>query len=78
MRLHGRKVVVQPSDDGFDSLAKELAEHPGVRAVIVVDIDRVADSCGYAVPLMDHVADREVLDLSNSKKGPEGLAQYRA
>lgn len=78
VRLHGRGVVVQPGDDGFDSLAEEFAEHPGVRAVIVVDIDRVADSCGYAVPLMDHVADREVLDLSNSKKGPEGLAQYRA
>lgn len=78
VRLHGRGVVVQPGDDGFPSLAEEFAEHPGVRAVIVVDIDRVGDSCGFAVPLMDYVADREVLDLANRKKGPQGLAQYRA
>ena len=78
VRLHGRGMVVPPDDDGFDSLVQKFAAHPGIRGVIVVDIDRVADSCGYAVPLMDHVAERDVLDLSNSKKGPAGLARYRA
>lgn len=78
VRLHGRGVVVSPGDDEFDSLAGEFADHPGARAVIVVDVDRVADSCGYAVPFMEHVADRDVLDQSNAKKGPAGLATYRA
>ena len=28
----------------------------------MVDVDRVSDSCGYAVPLMDFRSDRDVLD----------------
>jgi hypothetical protein len=38
----------------------------------VVDVDRVADSCGYAVPRLDFVADRDVLDLHHIKK-PDGF-----
>jgi hypothetical protein len=29
----------------------------------VIDVDRIADSCGYAVPQMAYIADRDVLDL---------------
>jgi hypothetical protein len=43
-----------------------------------VDVERVADSCGYAVPRMDYVEDRDVLDLWAQKKGDDGLAEYRA
>ena len=45
------------------------------RAIVVVDLDRVSDSCGYAVPHLDFVADRTVLDLRQEKKG---AAAYRA
>ena len=33
----------------------------GQRAIIVVDVDRVADSCGYSVPLMEYVGERTKL-----------------
>ncbi len=78
VRLHGRGTAVLPGDAEFDSLVTGFTAHPGVRSVIVVDVERVADSCGYAVPLMDHVSDREVLDLANAKKGEARLADYRA
>ena len=60
------------------AMLARFPEHPGVRSVIVVDVRRISDSCGYAVPRMDYVADRDVLDLSATKKGPEGMAAYRA
>ncbi|HPZ95667.1 MAG TPA: pyridoxamine 5'-phosphate oxidase family protein [Mycobacterium sp.] len=78
VRLHGRGRVVLPEDGEFGELVQRFRQHPGVRAVIVVDVDRVADSCGYAVPRMDYVADRDVLDLWAAKKGPEGIAAYQA
>lgn len=78
IRLHGIGRVVLPEDEEFDRLILRFSEHPGVRSVIVVDVTRAADSCGYAVPLMAYEADRDVLDLTNAKKGAEGLAMYRA
>jgi hypothetical protein len=78
VRLHGRGHVVLPQDPDFAQLVKRFSDHPGIRSVIVVDVDRVAESCGFAVPLMSYQADRDVLDRSAAKKGPEKLAAYRA
>jgi hypothetical protein len=78
VRLHGRGRVVVPADAEFDELVQRFPRNPGTRSVIVIDVDRISDSCGYAVPRMDYVADRDVLDLWAEKKGPKGLAAYRA
>lgn len=77
VRLHGTGEVVLPGDPRFGPLIPLFSEHPGVRSVIVVAVQRVSDSCGYAVPRMTFVADRDVLDLWNAKKGEDALADYR-
>ena len=78
VRLHGRGRVVELDDAEFEELAQRFPRNPGTRSVIVIDVDRVSDSCGYAVPQMNYIADRDVLDLWSEKKGPEGLVAYRA
>jgi hypothetical protein len=50
VRLHGRGRVVLPDDPDFASLVTRFDHHEGTRSVIVVDVERVSDSCGYAVP----------------------------
>jgi Pyridoxamine 5'-phosphate oxidase len=77
IRMHGRGRVVLPHDDAFAGLRRRFSDHPGVRSVIVVDVTRVSDSCGYGVPTMAYVEDRAVLDLSAEKRGEEGLVAYR-
>lgn len=81
VRLHGRGRVVPADDpasrDEFDALVRGFPHHPGIRSVIVVDVDRVADSCGYAVPLMTYDGDRDLLDRSADKRGPQGMVEYR-
>jgi hypothetical protein len=72
-RLHGRGEVVQFGSPRFDSLVESLDfEQPAVaesrRAVIVVHIERIADSCGYGVPLMDFVGEREHQDKTSLKR----------
>ena len=47
------------------------------RSIIVVDVTRVSDSCGYGVPLMKYEGERSQLHLWAEKKGPEGLKTYR-
>jgi predicted pyridoxine 5'-phosphate oxidase superfamily flavin-nucleotide-binding protein len=78
VRLHGRGRVALPGDAVFDDVVARHPEHPGTRAVAVVDVERISDSCGYGVPVMELVGERELLRLSGEKRGPEGLAAYRA
>ncbi len=77
VRLHGRGEVVLPSDPGFGDLVTRFSDHPGTRAIVTVDVDRVSDSCGFAVPRLAYVEDRDLLDLSAVKKGPAKMAAYR-
>lgn len=62
----------------FARVESEHPGHVGARAVIVVDIARVADSCGWEVPVMEFVEDRDIMRPWAEKKGRGGLAQYRA
>jgi hypothetical protein len=77
VRLHGKGEVLLPDHERFAELRPGFSDHPGVRSIIVVHVQRVSDSCGYAVPHLEYVEDRQVLDLSNAKKGEARLAAYR-
>jgi hypothetical protein len=77
VRLHGRGEALLPGAPGFEALAGRFADHPGRRAIIRVDVDRVSDSCGYAVPRMALEGDRQQLVKWAHRKGEAGLADYR-
>ncbi|WP_439594278.1 pyridoxamine 5'-phosphate oxidase family protein [Microbacterium sp.] len=78
VRLHGRGRVVLPGDELFARVESEHPGHVGARAVIVVDVTRVADACGWGVPIMEFVEERDVMRPWAEKKGPEGIARYQA
>jgi hypothetical protein len=77
VRLHGRGRTVLPRDAEWTELAGRFPNKAGARAIVVVDVTRVSDSCGYSVPFMDYVADRDLLDRWTANKGPAKLASYR-
>lgn len=78
VRLHGRGEAVLPGAPAFDALVARFPAHASTRAVIRVALDRIADSCGYAVPLYEHQGDRDQLSAWAARKGPEGVRAYRA
>jgi hypothetical protein len=78
LRLYGRGRVVEPGDPEWDGLIARFPEYPGARSVVVVDVERIADSCGFAVPLYEYRGERsQLIDYAHGK-GPEGLERYRA
>src|SRR3954454_14704288 len=77
VRLHGHGRIVTLYDDEFDDLAANFKPVVGARAVIVVDVERVSDSCGYGVPIYDYVGDRDLLPPHMDRKGETGRAAYR-
>jgi hypothetical protein len=84
LRLYGTGRVVPAGSPEFAPLAScfpsaGLGSNPAARrAVIVVEVDRIADSCGYAVPVMELSEERDVLDRWAGKQSAASLADYRA
>lgn len=78
VRVHGTGRVALPGEPDYVDVVARHPEHPSTRAVIVVDVTRVSDSCGYGVPVMEFVGERDLLRLGAVKRGPEGMAAYRA
>jgi Pyridoxamine 5'-phosphate oxidase len=85
LRLYGRGEVVLPGSGRWDDVASHFprtadpaAGLTNQRAIIVVHLQRIADSCGYSVPEMSLATERHVLDQWASKKTAADLAAYRA
>ena len=78
VRLHGHGTVHLPGSPGYGDVVARHPAHPSTRAVVTVDVSRVSDSCGYGVPLMDHVGERDQMLRWAQAKGPEGVLAYRA
>jgi hypothetical protein len=72
-RLYGRGRAVEPGDEEWDRLVNLFPDHPGVRSVIVVELERIADSCGYGVPLFEFADQRKQLPAYAERKGPQGM-----
>ena len=77
VRLYGRGTVIESGTPGFDDLTARFGAHRGVRSVIRIALDRIADSCGYAVPEYRFVGERQQLELWAERKGPDGVRAYR-
>ena len=83
LRLYGTGSVVLPGSPEWDSLAERFPDRLAAaigdeRAIIDIAVHRIADSCGYAVPIMELASERDVLTRWAEKKTPAELADYRA
>ncbi len=78
-RIYGEGEVVRPGDREWQELRSLFAEGvPGVRQIFHVMVTRVQTSCGYGVPFMDYVEDRERLTQWAVDKGEAGIAAYQS
>jgi predicted pyridoxine 5'-phosphate oxidase superfamily flavin-nucleotide-binding protein len=80
LRLYGTGRVVIPGTADWAALAPlfdadpahaSSTKHSGLRSIIVVDVERIADSCGYSVPHMDLVGERALLDDQHGRRTAE-------
>lgn len=76
LRLYGRGQVVLPAAREWADLAPQFPPYPGTRQIITAEIDTVQTSCGFAVPLMDYVGERDTLIRWAETKGQDGLEAY--
>jgi hypothetical protein len=77
LRLYGRGEVIEPGDAGFDALRARFPAEAGTRSVIRVELERIADSCGYGVPRYRFEGERSQLRDWALRKGEGGLRRYQ-
>ncbi len=77
LRLYGNGRVIHPRDAEWDSLIEPFSHLAGARQFILLDIESVQTSCGFAVPFYEFQSDREALQRVNIEKGEEKLQEYR-
>lgn len=77
VRFHGNGRAAELGTREFDELVSHFDVsdelQPLVRSVIVVDVTRISDSCGFGVPRMDFVEERQQLfRWAENKEAKEG------
>lgn len=76
LRCYGTARVSHVGDTDFTNLDAHFTPHLGARQIYTLDIDMVQSSCGYAVPFMDFVRDRDTLDKWSDDKGEDAIKNY--
>lgn len=76
VRLYGVGHVVLPETPQWRELVGRFPNYPGARQFMTAEISRVQTSCGFAVPLMEYVDQRDTLIRWAEAKGGH-LPSYR-
>jgi predicted pyridoxine 5'-phosphate oxidase superfamily flavin-nucleotide-binding protein len=76
LRLYGHAKVYHERDAVFQEHIDLFPANAGARQIIVLAIDLVQTSCGYAVPLMDFKEERTILKSWATKQGKDKIRTY--
>jgi predicted pyridoxine 5'-phosphate oxidase superfamily flavin-nucleotide-binding protein len=70
VRIYGRGRRVDLDDPELARYREAFADdlHPYVRQAFFVDVEKLQTSCGYSVPRMEYVSERETLDKYCERK----------
>ncbi len=77
LRLYGRGEAIPLDTERGRELHSLFQSLPGERHIIVLHVESVQTSCGFAVPLFEFKEQRNLLTDWAAKQGEEGLKEYR-
>ena len=78
-RFHGHGDVVLSSHSDFAEFAALFDNDLlGIRSVIRIKVDRVSDSCGFGVPLLDFCEERKASRKWSEQHGADAIRDYVA
>lgn len=76
VRAYGSGRIHLPASDRFAELIDLFPQRRATRSIITIDVERVQDSCGYAVPQMEFIEDRTRMDAWVAKRTDGDIAAY--
>ncbi|MCU7919338.1 MAG: pyridoxamine 5'-phosphate oxidase family protein [Candidatus Thiodiazotropha sp. (ex Epidulcina cf. delphinae)] len=76
LRLYGKATAHREGSETWDAHIGRFPLLPGARQIIIMDVELVASSCGFGVPLFDYLGQREALTEWAEKKGDKGIREF--
>jgi hypothetical protein len=76
-RLYGQGRTIHPGDAKWAQYLAMFPAAPGVRQIMEIDVESAMTSCGYAVPQLDNLAERDTLKKYWEKKGESAVPAYQ-
>ncbi|GJM31201.1 MAG: pyridoxamine 5'-phosphate oxidase [Saprospiraceae bacterium] len=76
LRLYGQGTVLEKGTSGYQELRPFFPDFRGERSIIKIEVQRIQDSCGYAVPEYEYKGERDVLLKWVDNKGDAGVEAY--
>ena len=73
LRVYGSARTIPADDADFEEVNAHFPAHVGARQVFDLTLDLVQTSCGWAVPEMEFVQDRKILDQWSEVRGTDYL-----
>ncbi len=78
LRLYGQGHVIQTEHPNWSTyLSLFDASLPAIRQIFHLSVKRIQTSCGFGVPLMSFVSQRDTLIRVSEKQGPEGIRKFQ-
>ncbi len=59
LRLHGHARVIEQSDAEWQQLEPHFPSSRLARSIILLSVNRIADSCGWGVPMYEYIGERD-------------------
>ena len=77
LRIYGNGEVVLPDTARWQKFIPHFTQLPGARQLIIITVEQVTTSCGFAVPLFSFEGERDTLTRWAEQKGSVGIQQYQ-
>jgi len=76
LRIYGKARAIHQQDQDWQEFYSHFPESAGARQIFEMKIESVQTSCGFAVPNMNFVSERSMLNEWTDKKSPEEIKDY--
>lgn len=77
VRLYGRGRAIHPRDGKWNEYLAMFRAEPGVRQIMEIDVEAAMTSCGYGVPRVAGLEERDTLRQYWHKRGDGAATQYQ-
>jgi hypothetical protein len=77
LRLYGHGSLVRPRDAAWEELRSLFPDTPGARQIVLLDIESIMTTCGFAVPRYEFLGHRDNLPEFTTKMGDQKMDDYR-
>lgn len=76
LRFYGKGEVLERDTPDFAAMQHLFPSYMNARSIIKINVQRIQDACGYAVPILEFKQERDVLDKWAANKGADGIKKY--